>query len=300
MTKAPLFILTCMRSYSSLVSSMLGQHPGLYTLPEMNPFVEEQIGPYVELATMVRPRTLDGLYRAIAEIEFGDQSEDAIENARNWVSERASWSLTDMLDHVAKAVAPLRVIDKSPSTVLSDENLSRAFRAYPDAYYLHLYRNPVATTRSIAAITGYEGQSSEETPGPRASLGRRDPEMSWYAANLRIIQAGATLPPGNFMSARGEDVLRNPEEFLPQICNWLGLSATAEDVEAMLHPERSPYAFVGPEAAPFGNDPNFLKDPAYERREVQELSLETPLDWDSPERHLLPETIAISQQLGYG
>ena len=66
---APLFILTCMRSYSSLVSSMLGQHSGLYCLPEVNPFIADTLGAGVDLLQMVRKRTLDGLFRAVAELE---------------------------------------------------------------------------------------------------------------------------------------------------------------------------------------------------------------------------------------
>ena len=290
--RQPLIILTCMRSYSSLVSSMLGQHSGLFALPEINPFVETTIGRFIDQALVIRPRTLDGIYRAVAQIEFGNQSDVAIEKAKAWMAERRDWLITQVMDHIAERCAPRRVIDKSPSTVLWDEALDRAITLCPDAYFLHLYRHPWATTRSIAKITKYGSGTS------RAS--RKDPETSWYNSNHRIMKASTRIAPGRFMSVRGEDVLRDPEIYLPQICEWLGLETSADDLAAMMHPERSVFACLGPASAPFGNDPNFLRDPVYAKREIPEQSLSTPLDWARPPRRLRPETIAISYQMGYG
>jgi hypothetical protein len=279
-----------MRSYSSLVSSMLGQHPGLYTLPEINPFVETTLKRFVERAMMIRPRTLDGIYRAIAEIEFGTQTEATIEQAKTWMKQRSDWTIPRAMDHLADRLAPRILIDKSPSTVLSDEALNRALAAYPEGYFLHLYRHPCATTRSIAKITKFAPDGNR----------RKDPETSWYASNLRIMRASTRIAPGHFMSIRGEDVLRDPQVYLPQICEWLGLQTSPDDMDAMLHPERSPYALIGPASAPFGNDPNFLRNPVYARRNIPESPLDEPLDWDNPSRFLRAETIAISHQMGYG
>jgi len=286
----PLIILTCMRSYSSLVSCMLGQHPGLYTLPEINPFVETTLERFVKRANLVRPRTLDGLYRAVAQIERRAQNEDAIAFAVRWVRERRNWTVVEVLEHLADRVAPRRVIDKSPSTVLTDHALDMALTQCPDAHFLHLYRHPVATTRSIAKITKHGS-------GSRA---RNDPEDSWYDTNRRILRASERIAPGRFMSVRGEDVLRAPDVFLPQICAWLGLSVSDDDLAEMLHPERSPFACVGPPSAPFGNDPNFLRNPVYTPRDIPERPLSEALDWDSSDRYLRLETIAISNQMGYG
>lgn len=291
----PLIILTCMRSYSSLVSTMLGQHPGLYGLPEINPFVESTLGRLIDRAMMVRPRTLDGLYRAIAEIEFGAQTDDTVAQAIAWAKERKSWTITRTLDYLSDHCAPRRLIDKSPSTVLSDEALDRALNQCPGAFFLHLYRHPCATTRSIAKITKFKGGGASG----RAAA-RKDPETAWYTSNRRIMRASTRIAPGQFMSVRGEDVLRNPDHYLPQICEWLGLDTSASDLAAMKHPELSPYACMGPAAAPFGNDPNFLRNPVYAQRDIPESPLSDPLDWDTPDRRLRPETIAISHQMGYG
>lgn len=280
-----------MRSYSSLVSSMLGQHPGLYCLPEVNPFIAPTLGESVALLELVRRRTLDGLYRAVAELEFGSQTESAVRKAQDWVARHRGWTAIELMAHLGAGVAPRRLIEKSPSTVLTPERLDAAMRLFPDAQFLHLYRHPVATTSSIAKITG-AGQSGGGSRG-------RDPEEAWYGTNAAIIGAGMRLPEGRFMSARGEDILSDPDSFLTQICAWLGLETTAEDLAAMRRPEESPFAKVGPPSAPFGNDPNFLRNPAYVRREIHQKPLASVLDWAPGQRRLRPQTVALSQLMGY-
>lgn len=292
---APLFILTCMRSYSSLVSSMLGQHSGLYCLPEVNPFIADTLGSGVDLLQMVRKRTLDGLFRAVAELEYGEQTAETVAAAQHWVGQRRGWSPVQLMGYFAEQVAPKRLIEKSPSTVLNLERLDQALVLFPEAYFLHLYRHPVATCSSIAKIT-------QAGSGSRGAAGRgktRDPEKSWYGANRAILDLSTRIPLHRFMSVRGEDVLGDPDNFLGQICLWLGLESSAQDFRAMRMPENSPYAGIGPASAPFGNDPGFLKAPRYAKREIVLPPLNSELDWAEPGRRLRPETVDLSYQLGY-
>ena len=288
---APLFILTCMRSYSSLVSSMLGQHPGLYCLPEVNPFIADTLGAGVDLLNMVRKRTLDGLFRAVAELELGAQTEAAVAAAQVWVGQRRGWTPVQLMDHFAARVAPKRLIEKSPSTVLNPERLDQVLALFPQAHFLHLYRHPVATTASIARIT-----QAAQGPRPRNT---RDPEDSWLGANRAILTLSTRIPAGQFMSLRGEEVLGDPDRYLGQICLWLGLDCGAQDFAAMRAPENSPYASLGPPSAPFGNDPAFLKQPRYAKREIELPDLNAPLDWADPGRRLRAETVDLAFQLGY-
>ena len=294
MSQPKLIILTCMRSYSSLVSAMLGQHSGLYTVPEINPFVRETLGEMVATFKLVRPRSLDGLNRLVAELEFGKQTYDNIVAARAWLDERESWTPDALLDWVADKVAPRIVVEKSPSTVVVNGALEIAQKFCPDAYYLHLYRNPVSTTASIARVTQYGKTKNAK----RAMI--KDPELSWYNANRLILESAEAIAPDRFMSVRGEDVLRDPDGYLTQICSWLGLETTEQDLQDMRHPERSPFSRFGPTNAPFGADPTFLESPSFTQRPIADVPLDTPLKWDSPFRLLRHDTVALSYQLGYG
>lgn len=294
-SRPKLIILTCMRSYSSLISGMLGQHSGLYTLPEINPFVADTLGETTDNFEMLRPRSLDGIRRLIAELEFGGQSYDRVNNARDWLAERRDWTPHDLMEHVAERLSPRIAIEKSPATSVLKAGIPNALRYCPDAYYLHLYRHPVATTASIAKVTNF-GQ------GKRGLLRSftKDPEVAWYEANIGILNAARDIPRRQFLSVRGEDVLSDPDTYLAQIAAWMGLETTLDDLDAMRRPELSPFARFGPANAPYGADANYLENPKFVQQTIKIPSLNDKLTWADANRSLQPETVALAQQLGYG
>ena len=51
-------------------------------------------------------------------------------------------------------------------------------------------------------------------------------------------------------------------------------------IEPMLHPERSPFACMGPSNAPLGNDLNFLKSPELRAFTPKPVDLDSPMSWD--------------------
>jgi hypothetical protein len=63
------------------------------------------------------------------------------------------------------------------------------------------------------------------------------------------------------------------------VCRWLGIRDDAEAIDAMMHPERSPFACFGPITALFGNDPNFLRGPEFRPHKVKVPPLDKPLAW---------------------
>ena len=73
---APVFVLTTARSYSSVVTAMIGQHPALTGLPEL--FCYPTIGELeASLPSYWRERGVThrsrGLVRAVAQLEYGGQ-----------------------------------------------------------------------------------------------------------------------------------------------------------------------------------------------------------------------------------
>lgn len=98
--------------------------------------------------------------------------------------------------------------------------------------------------------------------------------LEWYDMHRRITQFLDTLPAGQWMRIKGEDLLSEPEVYLPQIAGWMGLRTDAEAIDAMLHPENSPYACPGPWPAQGGNDRKFTHSPKLRRGRVREPDLE--------------------------
>ncbi|RMD69423.1 MAG: sulfotransferase, partial [Gammaproteobacteria bacterium] len=219
------------------------------------------------------------------------QDPQAIEEARRWLKAHASWSTQRLFAYLAEKVAPRVTIEKSPSTVMKMAFLKRLQRDFPEARILHLTRHPRATCRSIHAIV----KKTDEIRGFKRNI---DPEHLWRQAHGHIMAFLRDWPSDRWMRIRGEDLLAEPDRYLPQIAQWLGLRMDEGAIEAMKHPEHSPYASLGPYNAPFGNDPGFLHHPYYTKRLPSRETMAGPMEWGAP--RFSRETLSLARSLGYG
>jgi hypothetical protein len=271
---APVFIITCMRSYSSLVCGMLGQHPELYGLPEVNLATADKLSGMMRMLGQIRPASLHGLLRTVAELEFGEQTDETIAQAREWLEGHRNWSTAQLFRHIAARAAPRAIVEKSPTSVALPRHLDRLLAAFPDARFLHLTRHPRPTCKSIhalvAATDAKKGTSRAE---------QMDPERLWNRMNANAYAFMDNLPIGQAMRIRGEDLLSDPDNYFRQICHWLGIRDDEAAMAAMKTPENSPFAKFGPESARFGNDPNYLTHPEFVQRPIAPSQLDGPLDW---------------------
>jgi hypothetical protein len=277
---------------------MIGQHPELGGLPELKLFCYSTIG---ELEASLPRFWMDrgithrspGLVRAVAQFELGGQDSDRLAQAREWLRERSDWSGADVLDVLLERLSPRAGVEKSPENVESDAALERLASAYPRARYLHLTRHPVATQRSFQEHWN-RVVSRESMPG-QPMLGI----AGWVATQCRILNFASTLPKDRYWRVRAEDVLNDTRSQLRSITAWLGLRDDEAAIEAMTHPEMSPFASVGPADSGIvgGNDPNFLRDPIPRRAEVLH-SLDQPPEWVG-DSSLWQMVVDVSSQLGY-
>ena len=67
----------------------------------------------------------------------------------------------------------------------------------------------------------------------------------------------------------------------------------------MKHPERSPFARVGPATARLGNDINFLLDARIRPARVHRYSLDGPLPWRSDGKGFSPRVVKLATEFGY-
>ena len=111
----PLFVLCPPRSYSSLVCGIIGQHPACYGLPEPNLFLGDTLGdawnshPLFELF-MGR----HGLLRTFAQLHEGDQAEDTVAHANEWIELHFDWPVRKVFDHLQDLVGDKILVEKSP------------------------------------------------------------------------------------------------------------------------------------------------------------------------------------------
>ncbi|MBD1833396.1 sulfotransferase [Cyanobacteria bacterium FACHB-472] len=296
----PVFILASPRSFTSLVCAMLGQHPEAYGVPELNLFVTDTLEQFLQRMSGFRRFQLHGLLRTVAQLYGGEQSLYSIEMAHRWISTRLDHSVGEVYRELCEKVAPLRIIDKSPVYAANRATLNRIRKTFPNAYYLHLIRHPRTQGQSLMNVRG--GQimavmfnSVDRSTNPPTV----DPQYKWYRMQSTILDFLSNIPKQQKMHVLGETLLNEPQLYLEKICTWLNFSWNETILEGMLHPEDSPYAKLGPYGAHLGNDPNFLKSPAFRYQPVTPSKLEGSLPWREDGKGFIPEVVKLAQELGY-
>ena len=264
-----LIILSPPRSFSSVVSTMIGEHPELYCFPELHLFNGDTIEEVITHQRGMRVRFGPyGVVRALAQLHDGVQTTGTILKAIAWLQERRDWSTKKLYDYLLAQIAPLIGVEKSPETATRELFLERAYAQFPNAYYPLLARHPVSSAKSMREF--FEDLWHLE--------GGKNYILLWYKTHANILNFTRKLPTGQTMRIRGEDVLSEPDVFLPQISEWMGLRTDAQAIDAMKHPENSPYAFVGPDPAPGGNDKKFCENPRLRQGKVKEPSFKDYLE----------------------
>ncbi len=303
----PVFVLAAPRSFSSLVNAMIGQHPELYGVPELNLFQCDSVAEFNSglIGSSKRKSPFwatmrHGLLRLIAQIYAGEQSVDAIRMAERWLKTRETMDTSEVFVELRDRIAPLRIVEKSPGVIRRASFMTKMLRTFPNAKFIHLVRNPVSQCQSVLKAKGGVGvlmaMDSIDHTGDRAVL---EPQILWHDTQVQILRFLDHLGDDQFITIRGEEFLGNLDESLPALCRWLGISDAPEAIEAMRHPEDSVFSCMGPVNAPLGNDVNFLNAPALRQGNVKVPKMDGPVPWRQDSEPLHPDVTALAQALGY-
>ena len=308
MAPSHLFVLAPPRSFTSVTCAMLGQHPQMYSLPEVHLFVA---GTYNELLKLyqIRRGFQHGLLRAIAELGLGAQTEANVVAARQWLEELGDTDTATLYQDLAEWASPRALVDKSPTYVYKSESLERIAASVPGAYYLHLTRHPRAMCESVYTLRrDIKERLANFIPDSRSRAGienrhnrlakHDDPETIWLKPHRNIMNFLEKVPSGHKMRIRGEDLLADTDKHLKEIADWLGIRSDDESLEAMKHPEQSPFAKFGPSNARFGNDPGFLANPKLRPFVPKPLELEDIVG-DDFNHSMSAEIKELAAEFGY-
>lgn len=290
--RPPLFIICPGRSFSSVISAVIGQHPDAFGLPEVNLFRKETVQELYDAESRVFSRQANtaGLKRTVAELQFGGQTVETIEQAEAWIAARKTAPGAQVFRELQALAGDRMLVEKSPSNTHASA-LARIEAAFPEAFFLHITRHPRATCRSQHKAFAQRG---------RRAVTDFDHAAHWVERHANCISLGTRVPPGQYMSLYGEWFFPDPKRLLRQICEWLDLSTADAALDEMMHPERGPFSRPGPENAKGGNNKGFLENPHLRVGDIKPETLEGPLDWgpeDSAGFDVLTRTLA--HQLGY-
>src|SRR5713226_498316 len=310
-----LIILGPPRSFTTVVSAMLGQHPQMYGLPEIHLFGAETMAEWWEQCALATFNMDHGLVRVVAQIYFGEQTETSVKRAAGWLRRRSHFTTGLLIEELAQKVSPRILVDKSPSIVYRCESLERVYAVFPRARFLHLVRHPRGHGESVIRYLDGRRKLGPVPPshwllhlasfpegssagGEAARVLDIDPQRGWYALHTNICKFLESVPEPQKLRMRGEDLLTDRDQGLAKIAEWLGLRTDSEAIEEMKHPERSPYACFGPPGAYFGNDRSFLRAPTLRPERAESHTLEGPLSWRKDGRSFRPEVKELAAKFG--
>ena len=305
--REPLFVLAPPRSFTSLISTMLGQHPRMYGFPELNLFMAETMDEFWrgtdgdgERKSTFWPVMRHGLLRTVAQLYAGEQTIDSVALAYRWIRARSRRTTGEVFRELLDRIGPLIAVEKSPAYLRKRRYLDRLLETFPNARFIHLLRHPRAQCESVLKARGGKLMLLMlNALDHSADFPVIEPQILWHDANTRIMEFLDLLPPVQWLRVRGEDILREPDAELVRICQWLGLPCGARELAAMKAPEQSPYAHVGPVTARLGNDINFLLEPRLRPTRLQDYDFAEPLPWRPDRRSLHPAVVELAREFGY-
>lgn len=272
--KEPLFILSPPRSFSSLISSMIGQHPELHAFPELQIFNVPTLG---DMMARNRKRynrlASPGSIRSIAEVHEQKQTDESCTRAWLWLQQRAEWNPVDFFNYLREQIDPQIAIEKTPFNTCNARALETIIRTYPNAKYLHLTRSVNGNAKSLKEFLKDQDQALGRKKSKQLTsrdLTREYPACIWYTCHRNILNIKSLVIESNFIQIKGEDLLNHPERVLRSFCTWMNIDTTATSIDSMMRPHESPYACVGPKIAGGGNDGKFMRQPVLKLRNTKQ------------------------------
>lgn len=217
----PIFLVCPPRSGSTLLFETLSQSPDLWTIGGESHRAIENIP---ELHPASRDYASNSLTAADATSSIVTRLESAL------------WrELRDREQRAPAERSAVRLLEKTPKNSLRVSFLAVAF---PDAYFVYLYRDPRETLSSMLDawrsgkfvtypdLPGWEGLpwSLLLTPGWRELIGRSLPDIvahQWVNATNQLLDDLEALPPDSWCVASYDRLLSEPQSEVERICSFV-------------------------------------------------------------------------------
>ena len=277
---APLFILAAPFSGACSLAAMLGRHPQLCALPPLHLGMAERVGDLLEIFRISQGRHADGLWRAVAQLEFGAQDDAAVARAQDWLQRQSDLSTAQLLAQLAARAAPRRLVLPDAESPLRPMDLLRLRRQFPDAAVLQLLRHPYTQGLLHAHWLGGQLFVPPDFKDHAQSPPRPDPQIGWLRSNTNL-ENFLREHRGPQQRTRSEDLVADAAGELARIAGWLEIDTDAAMLQAMQEPERWEFAGHGPASAPYGLEAEVLEafSPALLAQAQSGARLDAPLPW---------------------
>ncbi len=210
------FVLSPPRSGSTLMRVMLGGHPRLFSPPELELLSFNTLRERRAAFSGRDAFWLEGVVRGVMEIRGCGpaEAEALVEEA-----EREDLTALEFYGRMQEWLGGRILVDKTPSYALDPAILRRAEEGFEEPRYIHLIRHPLGMVHSFEEAKLDQLFFRHPHPFSRRQLA----ELIWRASHENIVEFLRGVPAGRQHWVRFEDLLREPEETLREICAFLGL-----------------------------------------------------------------------------
>jgi amino acid adenylation domain-containing protein len=215
------FILSPPRAGSTLLRVLLAGHPCLFSPPELHLLSWETLAERAAALSGRESFATEGLVRAVMELDRGGTS--AAERVRDMAAQGLSTG--DAYRWLQERTGGRMLVDKTVTYGLDPGALRRAERIFDGAFYLHLVRHPRAVVRSYVEARLDQVYGFPFSP-------ERQAELIWLISHENISDFLAGVPRERWLRVHFEDLVRDPETAMREVCGLLGLDFHP----AMLHP----------------------------------------------------------------
>jgi acyl carrier protein len=223
------FVLSSSRSGSTLLRVILAGNPQLFAPPELHLLYYATMSQrHQALANQRNEHLLSGAIRAVMQLR-SCEVEQATALLQSY--EERQMPIHDFYGILQEMLGRRLLVDKTPTYAISLDVLERAERHFDSPLFIHLVRHPCGMIRSFE-----DGKLEQLTPFMREShfTRRQLAELTWLVTNQNIVAFFATVPPGRWMRVRYENLVREPESSVRDICEFLSVPFAEE----MLDPYR--------------------------------------------------------------
>ncbi len=211
------FILSPMRSGSTLLRIMLAGNPRLFSPPELQLLQFETLAERRAAFTGYERYMQEGTVRALMQmhgIDFAAAQAMMTERESNGCDVRRFYA------EMQAAITPRLLVDKTPDYAMDLGVLRRAETFFDEARYIHLARHPLGMIRSYE-----EGHFLLESPyrGRHDFSARQMAELTWLISHRNIVDFLREIPSDRQRRVRFEDIVSSPEPEMRALGDFLGV-----------------------------------------------------------------------------
>lgn len=281
-----------------MLAGVLGQHPALYAVPELNLFLADTIGELLDVFDLGQGGHSHGLLRALAQLDFGGQTDEGIAQARDWLDARRDSPVSEVLQHLATRVAPKRLVVPDAESALRPMDLQRLREASPHIESIHLLRHPWSQGVLLHAWSRGKLFVPQDYKDHAVRPPLLDPQIAWLRAEHNLQALFNTRAP--LLHLRGETLDEDFDAAARLLCDTLGISSDAASLAAMRDADQWVFAGHGPRSAPYGLEPEALETFTADDLDLAAASsLTAALPWRPDCKPFAAEVQAQARVCGY-